>query len=440
MVESLLHYVWKHRFYDTSGLTTDQGEPLEVIDPGLHNMREAGPDFFNAKLRINGVVWAGNVELHSRASDWYRHRHEQDPSYNNVILHVVAELDAEARTQDGKRLPQLQIGVTEWLQANYRELLAEENYPPCYRVIPGVPDLTLHGWMNRLAVERLEEKTQRIQGYLQRTNGDWERVFFVTVARNFGFGTNAQAFEQWAFSVSPAAVNKHRDNPFQVEAFFMGQAGFLSPGHVPPKRQDDYFGRLQEEYAFLQRKFGLAPMDPSVWKFGRLRPQNFPYMRLSQLVAFYTQQKADFSRLLKAKDIKALYRFFRVGVTPYWRSHYAFGKESAASDKVLRAASLDLLVINSAAPLLFAYARERRDEDLAERAYGLLEAVPAERNHITRCWERAGIRAAHAADSQALIRLRQHYCNRKDCLRCCFGLEYLRMKTEATGREISSGV
>ncbi len=427
-MEYLVHYVWQHRIYGTQPMLTDDGQTVEVIDPGVHNLLNAGPDFFNAKIKLNGMLWAGNVEIHERSTDWYRHHHETDAAYNNVTLHVVGSIDGEVFTQSGKRLPQLQLAVPGYLQANYEELLNEETYPPCYRIIPHVPQLTVHSWMSRLVVERLEEKTQRVRSYLQRIDGDWERAFFITLARNFGFGTNAEAFEQWAFTLHPQHIGKHRDDPFQVEAFFMGQAGLLDDALVRPEHRDSYYMSLKNEYRFLQHKFNLTPIPATLWKFGRLRPQNFPHVRLSQLTRLYSERRADFSRLLETHSLDALRALFRVGVTDYWRTHYAFGEESRESDKVLQSASLNLLVINTASPLFFAYGRQRMDEDLAERAFNLLEQLPAERNYIIRCWERAGLSVTHAADSQALIQLRRNYCDRKDCLRCRFGVEYLRAK------------
>jgi len=427
-MEYLLHYVWKHRIYGDARLVTEYGEEIEIVDPGVHNMLDSGPDFFNAKLKIGGVLWAGNVEIHERSSDWYRHHHDKDDAYNNVILHVATTLDTEVCTHDGKRLPQLSLTVPPQLLANYRELQEEETYPPCYRIIPKVSALASHAWMSRLMVERLEEKTRRIDNYLQRTGGDWERTFFITLARNFGFGTNAQTFEQWAFSILPNAVGRHRDDPLQVEAFFMGQAGLLADGVVPAKRRDEYYQRLCVEYAFLKNKFNLQPIESSLWNFGRLRPQNFPHVRLSQLTRLYCDGGADFSRLLEAKDIKELHALFHAAATPYWRTHYCFGEGSSETEKELRKSSLNLLIINTAVPLLFAYGRKIKDEDLVERAFNLLEQLPAERNYITRSWEKAGLSVSHAADSQALIQLRQHYCDRKDCLRCRFGAEYLRSK------------
>lgn len=423
-MEYLLHYVWQHRLY-ANPLTTSDGLPLEVVDPGVHNLN-SGPDFFNAKVRIDGQLWAGNVEIHLRTSDWYRHHHDADAAYNNVILHVVETIDGDAFTADGKQLPQVSIAVPQKLAQNYEQLRNEETYPPCYRIIPHVPSITVRSWLSRLTVERLECKTERVRQYLKRTGGDWERAFFITLARSFGFGTNAEPFEQWAFRIDPRAVGKHRDDVMQVEAFFLGQAGLLDEALVAESRRDDYFRHLQSEYAFLRRKFELEPMDARMWKFGRLRPQNFPHVRLVQLANLYHQCRADFSRLLETEDFEQLRQLFKVGVTPYWQTHYTFGEESASSPKVMQQGSLNLVLINAVSPLLFAYGREQMDEDLAERAFDILEHVSAERNYITRCWERAGIRVTHAADSQALIQLRTHYCDRKDCLRCRFGAEYLR--------------
>lgn len=428
-MEYLLHYVWQHRLYGLSPLTTDMGQAIDVIDPGVHNLHQSGPDFFNAKVKIDGLLWVGNVEIHERASDWFRHGHHLDAAYNNVVLHVVGTNDAEATTNDGKRPPQLLLGVPEELKSRYAELLNEERYPPCYRVIPSVSMLVVHSWLSRLSVERLEEKTVRFAQYVSLANGNRESAFFMMLARNFGFGTNAQAFEMWARSIDLAKLGKHRDDVFQVEAYFMGQAGLLNDDLVKDEHKDEYFNRLKREYTFLSTKFSLRPMDAHVWKFGRLRPQNFPYVRLSQLTKLYCEHDISISRVLETTEVKALRELFRVGVTDYWRRHYAFGEESSQSDKRLQTASLNLLLINTVAPLFFAYGRERDEEILTDGAFAILENLPAEHNYITRQWELAGVKAENAADSQALFRLRTHYCDRKDCLRCRFGAEYLRCRT-----------
>lgn len=424
-MELLLHYVWQHRLH-AEPVTAD-GTPVEVIDPGLHN-HHAGPDFFNAKVRLGEVLWAGNVEIHERSSDWYRHGHDTDEAYESVVLHVATAIDREVRTKSGRLLPQVRLEVPTEIADNYHELLREERFPPCWRVIPQLPVLTRHAWLSALTVERLEDKTRRIGHYLERTASDWEWAFFVTLARNFGFGVNSEAFEEWALRVNPAFVGRHRDEPLQVEAYFFGQAGLLNADAVAPDRQDDHFHALRREYLFLKNKFSLEPMDPKRWKFLRMRPQNFPTIRLAQLAWLYAGWKVSFAHVLETRDTAALRERLRAGVLPYWERHYTFGHETAPGKRTLRDGSLDLLIINTVAPLLFAYGRMRMDEELCERAFALLEQVKAERNVVTRSWDEAGLQAENAADSQALIQLKKTYCDRKDCLRCRFGAEYLRKR------------
>lgn len=424
-MEKLLHYVWQHRIYPLGTLHTEDGAEIDIIDPGLHNFN-AGPDFFNAKVKIGGQLWVGNVEIHERASDWFRHQHQQDAAYNNVVLHVVSVADEQALTLDGKSLPQLVLTVPPEILRNYEELLHEDTFPPCYRIIPRLPDIKKHAWLAALTAERLEDKTNRLRNYLQRTCNDWERTFFITLARNFGFSVNSEAFEEWAFLIEPSAVGKHRDNAFQVEAFFFGQAGLLDDAAVAQERRDDYFCRLQKEYAFLKHKFSLTPMDFHHWKFLRLRPQNFPHVRLSQLVDLYFRQGVNFSRILEARNLDNLRSLLRAEATDYWRRHYTFGIDSVENSKQLQNASLDLIIINTIAPLLFTYGKERLDESLCERAFNLLEETRTEHNFITRSWAAAGLPARNAADSQALIQLKQEYCDKRDCIRCRFGSEYLR--------------
>lgn len=427
IMEQLLHYVWKHKLFPSAPLTGTGGERIEVIDPGLHNSH-AGPDFFNAKIKVDGTLWVGNVELHERSSYWYRHGHDRDKTYDNVVLHVTAVADKAVRTASGRLLPQLELHVPGYVEANYNELLTEEAYPPCWRIIPDMDLLTVHGWLSALTAERLEEKSRRIADWLHRTGGDWEQTLFVTLARNFGFGVNSEAFENWAATIPMAAAGKHRDDLFQIEALFLGQAGLLDEKVVAPERRDEYFGRLKREYAFLAHKFGLRPIDAGQWKFLRMRPQNFPHVRLSQLAHLYHAGRFGFSRLPETKEPETLRELLRTSATPYWEKHYTFGAESGTKEKHLQTGSLNLLVINTVIPVLFAYGRHRFDERLSERAFELLEKLPAERNFITRSWQKAGLEVKTAADSQALIQLRRNYCDRKDCLRCRFGCEYLRAR------------
>lgn len=420
-MEQLLHYVWQHRMFPLGQLHTtphagQSAQPVEVIDPGLHNLG-AGPDFFNAKIRIGGQLWVGNVEIHLRATDWYRHHHDADPAYNNVILHVVGLKDCDvelaapvgAEGGGGRMLPVLELPVPEEVEANYRELLAEEAYPPCYRVIPQLSKLVVHSWMSALTVERLETKTERINGWIERTTGDWEQTFFIVLARAFGFGTNADVFERWAAAINPQHICKHRDHLEQVEAFFLGTAGLLDESAAAHNEKD---ALLWREWKFLKAKFGLESLSRSAWKMGRLRPQNFPQVRLRQLAELYHSRRLDFSRVRSALTLNDFYALLT----------------AKTEDYTLSSSSVDLLIVNAVAPILFAYGRSHDDEALTERAFSLLESIKPEHNYITRSWAKAGISSQHAADSQALIELRTRYCDRKDCLRCRFGAAYLKKK------------
>lgn len=429
-MEQLLHYCWKHKLFPANGLLTTDGQALEVLDPGLHNSN-AGPDFFNAKVKIDGQLWVGNVEIHDKASDWFLHGHEKDTHYNNVILHVVGLADTQAETADGCRPPQVELTVPEQVRRNYDELIKTDSYPPCYRIIPSLSRLTKHSWMSALETERLERKTEDIKRRAARCNGSWEAAFFVTMARNYGFGINAEAMEQWALSIPLNDVGHHRDDIFQIEAFFMGQAGLLNPLSIPERHRqvaitDEYFFRLNNEYRYLAHKFSLQPIDFHCWRFLRLRPQNFPHIRISQLANLYFQRRLNLSQLIECEDIKSVKDFLATSVTPYWRTHYAFGCESKPNEKHLSAASLNLLLINTVVPMLFAFGRHKLDDTLCDRAFDFLEQLKAEDNHITRTWKDIGLDVENAGDSQALIQLKNEYCDRRDCLRCRFGYEYLR--------------
>lgn len=430
-MEQLLHYTWKHKLWPLAPLVTTDGREVEVIDPGLYNRRDSGPDFFNAKVRIGGTLWVGNIELHQRASDWYLHGHDRDAAYNNVVLHVVGQADADVLTAEGNYLPQLVLEVPQQVRDNYEQLLHTDQYPPCYRIIPQLSRLTVHAWLAALETERLEQKTEAIAQRARRCGGSWEDAYFVTLARNFGFGINGDAFEQWALNVPLQAVGKHRDDLFQIEAIFMGQAGLLAAESIPERHReaalsDGYFQRLSAEYRYLQHKFSMQPMDAAQWRFLRLRPQNFPHIRLSQLAQLYFERRTSLSPLLECETLDALRQLLQTHATPYWQQHYVFGQESKPNEKRLSASSLTLLIINTAIPVLFAVGRHRQKEVWCDRAFDFMEQLKAEQNHITRMWQECGLEVRSAADSQALIQLKREYCDRRDCLRCRIGYEYLK--------------
>jgi len=432
-MEQLLHYVWKHKLFPLVGLTTCDGEAIEVIDPGLHNT-DAGADFFNAKVKIGGTLWVGNVELHCKASEWYAHGHDRDHRYDNVVLHVVGVDDAEAFTSSGRRIPQMILRVPDNVANSYEELLHTDRYPPCYRLIPTLSKLVAHSWMATLQVERLQQKTATMTERAARCNGSWEQAYFMTLARNFGFGINGDAFETWASGGWIDKAAHHRDNLLQVEALFIGQAGLLEPEAISQQVREaavkeDYYLALKREYDFLRHKFALQPMDFRLWKFLRLRPQNFPFIRLSQLANLFHSGRTGLSRLVECETIEDVRRLMQTSVSPYWRTHYTFGKASRECEKSLSAQSIELITINTLVPTLFAYGRYRSEESLCQRATTILEQLKPEANNIVRMWSECGFTARNAADSQALIQLKRQYCDRKDCLRCRIGYEYLKRKT-----------
>ncbi len=429
-MEELFHYTWKHRLFPLRSLVTTDGKPVEILDSGLLN-HDAGPDFFNAKVKIDGMLWVGNVELHLKSSHWYQHAHDKDEAYDNIILHVVCEADRDVYNTKGERITQLVVPIPDALKANYEHLLKEDKYPRCHKIIRELPKISVHSWMSALQTERLERKTEDIMRKLYSLCGAWEDTYFQTLARNYGFGVNSDAFEEWAKHIPLRAVDHHRDNLFQIEAIFFGQAGLLDVNAAPQSHRDvvemdTYFHRLASEYKYLAHKFTLTPMDAKLWRFLRLRPQNFPYIRLSQLANLYYNRKAGLSQVLECKNIAELSEALSTQVSEYWQTHYTFGVESEKNEKHMAKASLEVLMINTIIPMLFAFGRYKHNETLVNRALDLLEELKAEDNNIVRLWRECGLEVSNAGDSQALIQLKKEYCDRKECLRCRIGYQYMK--------------
>ena len=419
-MEQLLHYVWKHKIFPLKELKTTTGQQVEVIDTGLANT-DAGPGFFNAKLKLDGVLWIGNIEIHERSSDWFKHGHHADTGYNSVILHIASEIDTEISRSNGERIPQIQLICPEAVRTNYKELLETDSYPPCYRIIPSLSPFTAHSWMTALQMERFEQKATLLNERLKRCQGNWEDAFFITLARNFGFGLNGDAFETWAHQLPFRAVDKHRNDLFQIEAIFFGQAGILEDSDG-----DGYYLRLKKEYTYLQHKFGLIPMDASLWRFLRLRPANFPHIRIAQLACLYHRAYGLLSRIMETETLQGVRDILKGGTSEYWLTHYTFGGSSPSRPKTLSNTSLDLLIINTVVTFLYAYGLHKGNRVLCARAGSFLEELKAENNYITRMWEQCGMKASNAADSQALIQLKKEYCDKKKCLYCRIGYEYLK--------------
>lgn len=412
-----MQYVWKHRLWRSEDMVTNTGKKVRVVDPGLLNT-DAGPDFFNAKIEIDGHMWVGNVEMHYRATDWKRHHHDSDKAYDSVILHVVAKDDAPVRRTNGELIPQLVLEVSPQFNADYASLVGAAIEVPCATKIKQVPHLTIVEWVEGLAFERLHGKVERIHQLLDSFNGSWEDVCYVTLARNFGFGINNDAFERLARRTPLRLLGKHSDSVLQIEALLFGQAGMLDaqkPG------MDSYYNQLCTEYAFLSNKFQLTPMDKESWKLFRIRPQNFPYRRIAMLAQFIEGGFRMMNRILEAEGEKEMRALFEVELSGYWTKHYTFGKPNERATATLSRSSTDIILINTVAPLLYAYGELTGNYEMTDKAIKLLEDLRAESNSIVSHFVAYGIDCPDALTSQALVQLKREYCDARKCIYCKIG-------------------
>lgn len=416
-MEKLMQYVWKHRLWRSEDMVTNTGKKVRVVDPGLLNT-DAGPDFFNAKIEIDGHMWVGNVEMHYRATDWKRHHHDSDKAYDSVILHVVAKDDAPVRRTNGELIPQLVLEVSPQFNADYASLVGATIEVPCATKIKQVPHLTIVEWVEGLAFERLHGKVERIHQLLDSFNGSWEDVCYVTLARNFGFGINNDAFERLARRTPLRLLGKHSDSVLQIEALLFGQAGMLDaqkPG------MDSYYNQLCTEYAFLSNKFQLTPMEKESWKLFRIRPQNFPYRRIAMLAQFIEGGFRMMNRILEAEGEKEMRALFEVELSGYWTKHYTFGKPNERATATLSRSSTDIILINTVAPLLYAYGELTGNYEMTDKAIKLLEDLRAENNSIVSHFVAYGIDCPDALTSQALVQLKREYCDARKCIYCKIG-------------------
>ena len=367
-------------------------------------------------------MWAGNVELHLRSSDWNKHKHFTDKAYNSVILHVVKEADTPIVNLNGETIPQLCLPYPQSLEKNYSELVSNVQKIKCEQEVSKVEGVCIRSYLSALLTERLSEKTEFIETLLQKNNHNWEEAFYITLARNFGFGLNAQPFEQLAKSTPLSVLAKHKNNLFQIEAILFGQAGFLP---VQALQKDEYVLKLEQEYAFFQHKFSLSPMDNSQWKLLRVRPVNFPTVRIALFAAIIHQSSKLFSKILQSSTLPDLQQLFSATVSDYWETHYLLNEPSPRKSKSLGADAVNTILINTVVPFLFAFGKHTNDNALQNRALNLLEQIPAEKNSTITEWARVGIPAQNAGDTQALLQLKKQYCDRNDCLRCRIGYKIL---------------
>jgi len=417
MKEELLHYVWRLRKFDHTHLQTTDGLPIDILHPGEHN-HNAGPDFLNARIRIGDTLWAGNVEMHLRASDWHRHRHSDDPAYKNVILHVVLDADCPIYHPEKRMLPCLTLKkrISNRLSKLYQRLLHNELWIPCQHLFYQAPELTRNLWLDRLLVERLESKTQSIATLLKENKNDWEATCYQLLIHNFGLNVNGMAFERLASSIPHRLLLTHRNRLFQLEALLFGQSGLLTNDY-----QDEYPQALRKEYDFLRKKYNLQPLTSTLWKFSRMRPANFPTIRMAQLATLFYQSTHLFSKILATQTIEEVEHMFALKLSNYWQSHYTFDKASSRRQKTLGRSSIHLLVINTIAPLLFLYGKERDEVQFKDRALRFLEELTPEKNTTIDHWKELGFYPKSAYQTQALLQLKKHYCKEKKCLQCAIG-------------------
>ena len=424
MNESFLHYIWQFQYFDKQDLRCSTGEVILVLNPGTKNTH-AGPDFANAKVKLDAMEWAGSVEIHINSSGWREHKHHHDPAYENVVLHVVWEEDEKILRKDGTVLPTLELKgrVSSSFILQYKRIVHSRQKIPCASAIHAVPDIIRISMLDKALMARLETKADVVLQALQRNNGDWEETCYQTLCRNFGFKVNTEPFLQLAQSLPYRLLMKHSDHLEQMEALIFGQAGFLRESI-----NDAYYLLLKREHALLRKKYDLGgrQMNKAQWRFLRLRPANFPTLRLAQLASVLYHQKSIFSRILNINSSSEVMSFFSVKPSEYWLYHYQFFKKQQKEIPPLGRMSRENIVINSIVPMLVAYGKSHDDQRYVDRALQLLEEIPSEENNILRLWEGFGLHSKTAFDSQALIELHNNFCARRRCLDCNIGFSLLK--------------
>lgn len=423
MNEDLLHFIWKFKLFDVLALRTTTKELVQIINSGTHNIH-SGADFQNAKIKIDGVLWVGSVEIHVRAKDWEKHQHHKDAAYNNVILHVVYEGgDFNTIRENGEPVPVLVIKnyINDNSLNRYAVLKSQVNQVACAPFIEEVESVYKLNFLERVLVERLEHKVEKITSQLRESNNNWEQVMFQMLAQYFGADINKEPFLLLAKSLPVTVLAKHQNNLFQLEALLFGQAGFLKE-----KSEDEYAEKLRKEYLFLKRLHQLTPLQKHWWKWLRLRPSNFPEVRLAQLAALIHQEPKVFSKIIEAESTNTFIRLLAVNVSDYWKHHYRLAVPSKTKIPTLGTSMKNTLLINAVVPMLFAYGKYKNRAEYVDRALAFLEECKPENNSIITSWKKLKFIADNAAQSQALIQLKNEYCSKFRCLDCAIGTSILR--------------
>ena len=421
MNEEFLHYLWQY-YLPGKTLTGSRKEQITILHPGQHN-HDSGPDFFNGKVKVDDTLWAGNIEIHLKASDWFRHGHHHDPHYDSIILHVVYEDDKIVSRKSGEPLPTLELKgkFDEKLFETYRGFLLSKQWIPCQKTITRAGHFQILSWLHRLAIERLEQKAKEIEKMLHESKHDFREIFYRKLLQNYGFKTNAEAFGQLSRSLPFAILAKHKDHLLQIEALLFGQAGMLQENFG-----EDYPRQLQAEYLFLSQKYNLNPIQPEAWRFMRMHPPNFPTIRIAQFARLFYRSTALLQKMLEADRLNDVVSLLQTEATGYWKTHYRFGKAGPSRAKKMGKSSLHLILINTIIPFVFVYGRQTNRQQLCDKAVGWLSLLPPEKNAITRHFSTLGIKPENAMQSQALIQMKTFYCDNRQCLHCGIGHQLLK--------------
>lgn len=425
MKEDFLYYIWQYKLFSQNQLFTSNGLSVFVRKSGAKNSN-SGPDFLNAQMDIDNQLWVGNVEIHVKSSDWYLHNHEKDPNYDAVILHVVWENDTDVFMKNNKPLPTLVLKniVDKSLLESYQNLIYHQvNFIPCEKQINSVDEFILKNWLERLYFERLESKSKLIYNILKTTNNDFEATFFQLLAKNFGLKINADAFLQLTKSVDFSVIRKVRFDLQKLTALLFGLAGFLKEDI-----DDNYYKLLKIEYNYLKHKYQLKASFKTNFQFFRMRPNNFPTIRIAQLASLFFQHQNLFSKILSLRNKVNFYELLRVGVDEFWQEHYTFNSKSKKSKKMLTKSFIDLLLINTIIPLKFVYLKQR-GEVIQSEILNLIHQISPEKNSIIQSFSDLKIIGENAMHSQALLTLKNQYCSKKRCLDCAIGNVLLRQKS-----------
>ncbi len=425
MKEKFLHFVWNFQLFQSQNLKTTEGPEIQIIQKGQWNTKDSGPDFFNSKIQIATTLWAGNIEIHLKSSDWDSHKHSQDEAYSNVILHVVFEHDKEIEFLKNRNIPTLELQnyIPKEILFNYRQLLeSQQKFIPCEESLNLISKDTVQFWLERIFVQRLERKVAEIEEEFLRNGKSWEQLLFKKLAYTFGLKINTEPFSHWANSFEFKIIQKIQNRPELVQALFLGQAGFLEI-----HSENEYVKSLQKEYQFLKVKYKLQPINYSVFKFFRLRPLSFPTVRLAQLAVIYGQYPNLFTFLMGSKSAEKIYPVFSdLELPEFWQNHYTLDKESSrVLNKKITMELIERIIINVIVPVKFAYARSL-GKDINDELIDLLVSLPAEKNTIIDEFAKRDLRAQNAFESQAYLELKKHYCDVKNCLNCTIGLQILK--------------